>query len=162
MNDDDDVTIPLGMTDIRDAISVLHVMSHMIGNPRNRGGNDVLDKLRKLGFTDETSFYLLWYAFCVTYQEVEDLTNESFAIMSSVGVEIEEIFRLSEDFPALSETLRTIVFMDDDTKFGELKPSWKDHWKARYRKHWRQYLDTQDTSIPYYIDKDSDNAWNTD
>ena len=57
-------------------------------------------------------------------------------------------------FAGLSEALRTVVFMDDDSYFGEMKQSWKDHWKARYMKHWRKYLDSQDSSVPYFKEKD--------
>ena len=163
MNDDDELDIPIGMVDVTNAISVLHVISHMIGSHKNKGGNDVLSRLQKLGFSDETSFYLLWYALCVLYQEVEDITAESFAIIQTLGGEIQEIFEHSESFPSYSEALRTVVFMDDDSYFGEMKPSWKDHWKARYMKHWRRYLDTQDSSVPYFHEmKDESNAKNVD
>ena len=160
MKDEEDLEIPTGMVDVTDAISILHIISNMIGNSGNRGGNDVLERLQKLGFSDETSFYLLWYALCVVYQEVEDITAESFSIIQGMGGEIQEIFDRSEDFPSLSEALRTVVFMDDDSYFGEMKQSWKDHWKARYRKHWRKYLDNQDTSVPYFKEQ-KNNAKNT-
>ena len=150
MSDDEELDVPTGMVDVTNAISVLHVMSSMIGNPKNRGGNDVLVRLQKLGFSDETSFYLLWYALCVVYQEVEDITSEAFSVIQGMGGEISDIFDRSNIYPSLSEALRTVVFMDDDSYFGEMKPSWKDHWKARYMKYWRRWLDTCDSSVPYY------------
>ena len=64
---DDDVNIPDGMVDVNTALESLHIMSSMMVDPRNRGGHEVLEKLRLLGFTDETSFYLLWYVLCVSY-----------------------------------------------------------------------------------------------
>ena len=101
MADEEELDIPVGMVDVTNAINVLHVISHMIGHPKNKGGNDVLKRLQKLGFSDETSFYLLWYALCVLYQEVEDMTAESLAIMQSLGGEIEDVFDNSESFPSL-------------------------------------------------------------
>ena len=154
MSDEEDLDIPTGMVDVTNAISILHIISNMIGNSRNRGGNDVLERLQKLGFSDETSFYLLWYALCVVYQEVEDITAEAFSIIQDMGGEISDIFDRGDAFPSLSEALRTVVFMDDDSYFGEMKQSWKDHWKARYMKHWRKYLDSQDSSVPYFKEKD--------
>ena len=156
MADEEELDIPVGMVDVTNAINVLHVISHMIGHPKNKGGNDVLKRLQKLGFSDETSFYLLWYALCVLYQEVEDMTAESLAIMQSLGGEIEDVFDNSESFPSLSEALRTVVFMDEESYFGEMKLSWKDHWKARYMKYWRKYLDNQDSSVPYFTNEDKD------
>ena len=150
MENKDDLDIPLGMVDVSNAISVLHLISHMIGHPKNRGGNDVLKRLRVLGFSDETSFYLLWYALCVLYQEVEDISAESLAIIQTLGGELQDVFEHSESFPSLSEALRTVVFMDEENHFGEMKISWKDHWKARYMKYWRKYLDNQDSSVPYF------------
>lgn len=150
MKDEDEIEVPTGMTDVTSAISVLHVISNMIGNPRNRGGNEILEKLRKLDFSDETSFYLLWYAFCVVYQEMEDVTNESYAALASAGVPLDEIFDHGDIYPALSEVFRTIMFIEEDYMFGEMKPQWKDHWKARYMKYWRRWLDTCDSSVPYY------------
>ena len=161
MSDEEDLAIPTGMVDVTNAISILHIISNMIGNHRNKGGNDVLVRLRKLGFSDETSFYLLWYALCVTYQEVEDITAEAFSIIQDMGGEIQDIFDRSESYPSLSEALRTVVFMDDDFYFGEMKQSWKDHWKARYMKYWRNYLDNQDSAVPYFK-QESDNAKNAD
>ena len=161
MNEDDELEVPTGMVDVTNAISILHIISSMIGNHRNKGGNDVLVRLRKLGFTDETSFYLLWYALCVTYQEVEDITAEGFSVIQSLGGEIQDVFDHSHIYPSLSEALRTVVFIDDDYYFGEMKQSWKDHWKARYMKYWRSYLDNQDSSVPYFK-KENNNAKNVD
>ena len=156
MDDENELDVPIGMVDVTNAINVLHVMSSMIGNPKNRGGNDVLVRLQKLGFSDETSFYLLWYALCVVYQEVEDITSEAFSIIQDMGGEISDIFDRSDIYPSLSEALRTVVFMDDDGYFGEMKQSWKDHWKARYIKHWRKYLDNQDSAVPYFKQEKKD------
>jgi hypothetical protein len=150
MDDENNLDIPLGMVDVTNAINVLHIISHMIGNPKNRGGNDVLKRLQVLGFSDETSFYLLWFALCVIYQEVEDITGEALTVVQSLGGEIQDIFEHSESFPSFSEALRTVAFMEEENHFGDMKSSWKDHWKARYMKYWRKYLDSQDSSVPYF------------
>jgi len=42
-----------------------------------------------------------------------------------------------------------------------MKQSWKDHWKARYMKYWRSYLDNQDSSVPYFK-KESEDAKDVD
>jgi hypothetical protein len=52
--------------------------------------------------------------------------------------------------PSLSEAVRTLLFNEEDIAFGELRPSWKQHFKARYKKYWRKYLDHHPRSVPYY------------
>ena len=149
--DDDDVNIPDGMVDVNTALESLHIISNMMVDPRNRGGHEVLEKLRLLGFTDETSFYLLWYVLCVSYHELESVTDQAFTIMSLSDIPIEQLL-VDEaiDNPSLSEAIRTLLFNEEDIAFGELRESWKQHFKARYKKYWRKYLDGHPKSIPYY------------
>jgi hypothetical protein len=52
--------------------------------------------------------------------------------------------------PSLSEAVRTLLFNEEDIAFGEFRGSWKQHFKARYKKYWRRYLDNHPKSIPYY------------
>ena len=149
--DDDDVTIPDGMMDVNTALESLHIMSSMMVDPRNRGGHEVLERLRLLGFTDETSFYLLWYVLCVSYHELESVTDQAYTIISELNIGIEQLL-VDEaiENPSLSEAVRTLLFNEEDIAFGELRESWKQHFKARYKKYWRKYLDGHPKSIPYY------------
>ena len=149
--DDDEVTIPDGMMDVNTALESLHIMSSMMVDPRNRGGHEVLERLRLLGFTDETSFYLLWYVLCVSYHELESVTDQAYTIISELNIGIEQLL-VDEaiENPSLSEAVRTLLFNEEDIAFGELRESWKQHFKARYKKYWRKYLDGHPKSIPYY------------
>ena len=149
--DDEDVTIPDGMMDVHTALGSLHIISNMIVDPRNRGSNEILVKLRLLGFSDETSFYLLLYVLCVAYHELESVTDQAFTIMSLLDIPIEQLL-VDEaiDNPSLSEAVRTLLFNEEDISFGELRASWKQHFKARYKNYWRKYLDGHPKSIPYY------------
>jgi len=148
---DDDVNIPDGMVDVNTALESLHIMSSMMVDPRNRGGHEVLEKLRLLGFTDETSFYLLWYVLCVSYHELESVTDQAYTVISELNIGIEQLL-VDEaiENPSLSEAVRTLLFNEEDIAFGELRESWKQHFKARYKKYWRRYLDGHPKSIPYY------------
>ena len=150
MNDDDE-NIPDGMVDVNTALESLHIMSSMMVDPRNRGGHEVLEKLRLLGFTDETSFYLLWYVLCVSYHELESVTDQAYTVISELNIGIEQLL-VDEaiENPSLSEAVRTLLFNEEDIAFGELRDSWKQHFKARYKKYWRKYLDGHPKSIPYY------------
>ena len=148
---DDDVNIPDGMVDVNTALESLHIMSSMMVDPRNRGCHDVLEKLRLLGFTDQTSFYLLWYVLCVSYHELESVTDQAYTVISELNIGIEQLL-VDEaiENPSLSEAVRTLLFNEEDIAFGELRESWKQHFKARYKKYWRRYLDGHPKSIPYY------------
>ena len=149
--DDEDVIIPDGMVDVNTALESLHIISNMMVDPRNRGGHEVLEKLRLLGFTDETSFYLLWYVLCVSYHELESVTDQAYTIMSLLDIPIEQLLVDEEkEHPSLSEAIRTLLFNEEDIAFGELRGSWKQHFKARYKKYWRRYLEGHPKSIPYY------------
>jgi len=143
--------IPEGMLDVQTAISSLHIISSMIASEKSRGSQDVLEKLRILGYSDETSFYLLWYVMCVLYQELEDITEESFNIVEKYGARIEDLL-VDEDIPAFAESLRMILFSEDSNTLGDMKRSWREHWGVRYRKHFAKKLDNYPTHIPYYED----------
>ena len=148
---EDDVVIPDGLLNTNDALSSMHIISNMIGSERNRNARDILKKLRVLGFSDETSFYLLWYVMCVLYQELEDITEESFNIVEKYGARIEDLL-VDEDIPAFAESLRMILFSEDSDTLGDMKRSWREHWGVRYRKHFAKKLDNYPTHIPYYED----------
>ena len=148
---DDNVNVPDGMVDVHTALESLHIISNMMVDPRNRGGHEVLERLRLLGFEDETSFYLLWYVLCVSYHELESVTDQAYTVISELNIGIEQLL-VDEaiENPSLSEAVRTLLFNEEDIAFGELRESWKQHFKARYKKYWRRYLDGHPKSIPYY------------
>ena len=149
--DDEDVTIPDGMMDVHTALESLHIISNMIVDPRVRGGHEILERLKLLGFSDETSFYLLWYVLCVSYHELESVTDQAYSVMSLLDIPIEQLLVDEEsEHPSLSEAVRTLLFNEEDIAFGELRASWKQHFKARYKKYWRKYLDYHPRSMPYY------------
>tara|TARA_B110001454_G_scaffold109424_1_gene102826 strand:- start:1681 stop:2145 length:465 start_codon:yes stop_codon:yes gene_type:complete len=149
--DDEDVTVPDGMMDVHTALESLHIISNMIVDPRVRGGHEILERLKLLGFSDETSFYLLWYVLCVSYHELESVTDQAYTVMSLLDIPIEQLLVDDEkQHPSLSEAVRTLLFNEEDIAFGELRPSWKQHFKARYKKYWRKYLDHHPRSVPYY------------
>ena len=152
---DDELNVPEGMVDVHTALESLHIISNMMVDPRNRGGHEVLEKLRLLGFEDETSFYLLWYVLCVAYHELESVTDQAYTIISELDIGIERLLiEEAEQSPSLSEAIRTLLFNEEDIAFGELRESWKQHFKARYKKYWRRYLDSHPKSIPYYDRKE--------
>ena len=146
---DSDELIPEGMIDIKDAVASLHLISTMIGSHRHSGFNSILEGLRSIGFSDETAYYMICYVLCVTYQELESSTNDSMDLLEQACLPIDELFKLKE-FEPFVEAVRNVYHIDDETPFGMMRPAWREHFKSRYNKYWKKYLNDHPASIPYY------------
>ena len=60
---------PQGMMDINEALNALHIISHMFGDLDNYTSEDVLRKLKAIGYSADAGFHLLWYLIHVVYTE---------------------------------------------------------------------------------------------
>lgn len=134
---------------MQDAVTSLHLISTMIGSHRHKGFNSILRSLRSIGFSDETSYYMMCYVLCVVYHEFESSVNDSMDLLERVDFQLEQLFQLNE-FEPFVEAVRNIYHVDDETPFGAMRPAWKEHFKSRYNKYWRKYLNGHPKSIPYY------------